>query len=159
DPSGSLLIFYEWFKTFNDNDKIKIFFLYGEACNYIETINKIPKLSNISFVPFSENIIKEADIALCAFGVTLYELVYLNIQTISFGHTLMHAQASKRFCERYKCTIDLGLLADIDKDMFYENLDSLINNFQKRKLLFENSLNLVDGKGVERFVKILENVC
>ncbi len=156
DPSNSLLTFYKWCCESNFERNLQFDFLYGQACNYLNEIKKHQEDSHLRFSPFSIDIIKEADIAVCAFGVTLYELVYLNIPTISYGHSHLHAEASKRLSEKFGSTVNIGLLADLDKNTFENTLNSLIRDFKMRNDLFIKSKNLIDGKGINRFVENIE---
>ncbi|HBX53538.1 MAG: hypothetical protein A2275_07350 [Bacteroidetes bacterium RIFOXYA12_FULL_35_11] len=156
DPSNSLLTFYDWCRESNFDQNFQFYLLYGQACCYINEIKNYPENSHLHFLPFSVDFIKDADIAVCAFGVTLYELVYLNIPTISYGHTLLHAEASKRFAEKYNCTVNMGLLSMLDCQSFKHTLEILIEDFQKRNDLFIKSKGLIDGNGINRFVENIE---
>ena len=105
---------------------------------------------NIRFIPFSTEKIKELDIAICAFGISVYELVYLNIPTLTYGHSPKHAEASARFAQQFNCTDDLGLIAQMDKSFFIGKLSSIIENFANREQLFKRCVGLIDGNGAIR---------
>ena len=157
DPSNSLLLFYKWVNSF-DFHNISFKFLYGKNSSYINSLNEIGKKDNIVFIPFDAHELKNADIAICAFGVTLYELIYLNIPTISYGHTEKHAEASRRFENKYHCIKNIGTIDSLSKNLFYNTLKSSINNFTLRNEIFEKTKNLINGRGIKRVCKEIKKL-
>ena len=149
DPTNSLLLFAEWINSSN-LDNYQFYLLFGKGCGYSEKHKSLMLKDNIRFIPFSTEKIKELDIAICAFGISVYELVYLNIPTLTYGHSPKHAEASARFAQQFNCTDDLGLIAQMDKSFFIGKLSSIIENFAKREQLFKRCVGLIDGNGAIR---------
>jgi len=150
DPTNSLLCIHSWVLRHFSNEKVKFLFLVGEGSSYRTEIFKNIKSGNTEFVPFSLNELSDADIAVCAFGVSTYELVYLGIPTITFAHSEFHAQASSRFFTKYHCTYNVGYLSDNKENELIECVLQLIKNKVDRIRLKQSCLNLIDGKGVSR---------
>ncbi len=159
DPSNSLLLFAEWLNTSNINN-YQFFLFFGKGCNYKDRIQSITLKDNIQFSPFSPVKFEDIDLVICAFGVSVYELVYLNIPALTYGHSPKHAEASSRFAQKYNCTEDLGLILQLDKSYFIEKLLNVLEDARRRQFLFNNCVGLIDGDGVSRvsneIVKIMK---
>ena len=154
DPSSSLLSIFDWMNEL-DFSESEVQFLYGQGVSYIDEIaKKKPKL-NIKFKQFSVDAIAKSDLAICAFGVTVYELVYLNIPTITFGHTSQHVAASKRFSERFRCTWDFGSIVGRSKHEFSQMLGMLLARGDLLHDMHSRTRGLVDGQGVRRVSDIM----
>jgi spore coat polysaccharide biosynthesis predicted glycosyltransferase SpsG len=148
DPTNSLLTISNWINSLN-KPNVAFQFLYGKGSSYsIE----LPQLENksVTFIPYNVSAIANADMAICAFGVSLYELVYLNIPTLSYGHTKKHSEASERFTKRYGCIVDLGEISDLNEHIFLSKLLGVMNDSNELNTLKQKCKNLIDGKGVER---------
>ncbi len=158
DPSESLLKLHSWISNNYADSRTHFTFLYGAACNYINHLQSLEYQENISFSLFDVNHLKSADMAICAFGVTTYELIYLNIPTISFGHTEKHALASERLEKRYQCVKNVGLLSEITEHEFVKSLDTMLLDVDEREKIITNCHNLIDGKGMERFSEEIKNL-
>jgi spore coat polysaccharide biosynthesis predicted glycosyltransferase SpsG len=150
DPSKSLLKLFTWSVKNYSNPGCRFRFLYGQACVYKDEIARLPQIANFDWLPFDERSLENADIVVCAFGVTTYELIYLNIPTLSYGHTSAHANASKRLAEKYGCILDIGLIQDMEEEVFSQKMDTLIHNEGNRGSLRLKCENLIDGKGITR---------
>lgn len=154
DPSSSLLRIFDWMNEF-DFGESEVQFLYGQGVSYTDEIAKKKPKNNIKFKQFTVDALAKSDLAICAFGITVYELVYLNIPTITFGHTPQHVAASKRFSDRFRCTWNFGSIVGRSKQEFSEMLGMLL---AKGDLLHDMHLRtrgLVDGQGVRRVSHIM----
>jgi UDP-2,4-diacetamido-2,4,6-trideoxy-beta-L-altropyranose hydrolase len=154
DPSSSLLKLFDWMNEL-DFSELEVQFLYGQGVSYIDEIAKKKLKNNIRFKQFTVDAIAKSDLAICAFGVTVYELIYLNIPTITFGHTPQHVAASKRFSDRFRCTWDFGSIVGRSKQEFSEMLYMLLAKGDQLHEMHLNTRGLVDGQGVQRVSDII----
>lgn len=154
DPTNSLIKFSEFLKMCN-NKEIQFYFLVGKGANYFKNLSDFNLSDNIIFKEFNFDDIYTSDIVYSSFGVTIYELTYLRIPTISYGHTELHAIASERYKENYNCTVNLGLLENITSEKLCNSINEN-RKFENRNRLFLNSYGVVDGKGAERFINEID---
>jgi spore coat polysaccharide biosynthesis predicted glycosyltransferase SpsG len=154
DPTSSLLTIYNWLKDFNGLE-VKVYCQYGLGAGYINRIRGLNFEGRIEFCEFSLDLCAKSDLVICAFGVTVYELTYLNIPMLTYGHTQKHADASQRYSERFGCTFHLGMLDDVTKEHFLLNLDALFNDSIRLKNMHAKAKNLVDGAGVKRVSNLI----
>ncbi len=83
DPSGMLFKFLDWLK----GCKREVLVLIGDAFKHKERLRGLNFPDNFKILQYSPNMLLEGDLALATFGVTVYELIYLNIPFICVGHT------------------------------------------------------------------------
>lgn len=155
DPEGMLLRFIEWLDDADLDIPIKA--LVGFDFVHRAQLEKM-RLRNadkISVVPFNHDDLVTARLVVAAFGVTAYEVMYAGIPLITVGHAERNAVASSRIRERYGCTVDLGLFADLKKQKFLEEVTSLWESEERRCAMRERQLRLLDGKGLLRLGEIV----
>ncbi|MDP2685122.1 MAG: hypothetical protein Q8P20_08885 [bacterium] len=150
DPTNSLLRIHSWVIRNLSYAKVKFQFLVGEGSSYIMENFTNFKSDNTEFVPFSLNELSDADIAVCAFGVSTYELVYLGIPTIKNAHSEFHAQAADRFYTKNQCTLNVGYLSEAKENELMKRILQLIEKREDRISLTRSCLKLIDGKGISR---------
>lgn len=154
DPTSSLLKISKWLDDFVGLD-VQIYCQYGLGASYINQIRDINLNNQINFCEFSLDLCADSDLAICAFGVTVYELTYLNIPVLTYGHTPKHAVASKRYCERFGSTFHLGFLDEMTKESFLFDLENILLDSRAIKKMHFNARNLVDGEGVKKISKLI----
>ncbi len=97
----------------------------------------------------------EADIVICTFGVSIYEMVYLQIPTICISHSKENAFVARTLKERYGVIEDLGFIENITP----QNMHLLIKKLLKNKTYYQKIIrkcnNLIDEKGAERIREII----
>jgi UDP-2,4-diacetamido-2,4,6-trideoxy-beta-L-altropyranose hydrolase len=157
DPSNSLLRIFDWMNEY-DVGESEVQFLYGQGVSYTDEIAKKMTKKNIKFKQFTVDDFAKSDLAICAFGVTVYELVYLNIPSITFGHTPKHVEASKRFSEKFRCTWDFGSIVGRSKEEFSEMLGMLMKRGDLLHDMHSRTCGLVDGQGVRRIAFIISSI-
>ena len=99
DPGGMLFKFLDWL----EDCKRKVLVLIGDAFKHKEKIKNLRLPDNFKISPYSPSKLLEGDIALTSFGVTVYELIYLNIPFVCVGHT----EENKRGCRILKNRCEL----------------------------------------------------
>lgn len=90
-----------------------------------------------------------ADMALCAFGVTAYELAACGIPAIYLGLTDDHAASASAFADA-GMGISLGLAAKATDDEIARTVQWLLNKPAARRDMRNAGLALMDGQGAVR---------
>lgn len=157
DPHGlSLLITQSLLEVPN----IQIIVIIGPFFKETRDLSVLAKTyDNIQILKSPPKIWKElrkADIAISASGNTLYELSVLQIPTICIvaePHQLPYANffSSKGFC------LNLGSKDELTLTRIRNIVSSLLENHQKRKKMSLSAKKIIDGKGLPRVVKVVDN--
>jgi spore coat polysaccharide biosynthesis protein SpsF len=90
-----------------------------------------------------------ADVALCAFGVTAYELAACGIPALYLGLTQDHASSASAFAQA-GMGISLGVAAKVSDDEILRSVERLLNNSAARRDMRKQGLALLDGQGAAR---------
>ncbi len=109
DPEGVLFHIIDWLEGCKQN----VFLLVGEAFRYKEKIENIILPNNFKILPYNPSYLLKGDIAITTFGVTVYELIYLNIPTICIAHTRENAAGSKILQDKFDAIRNIGYFKDI----------------------------------------------
>ena len=94
DPSGMLFKFLDWL----EGCKREVLVLIGDAFKHKYRLKNMNLPNNFKVLPYHPSRLLEGDIALATFGVTVYELIYLNMPFVCAGHT----EENKRGCKILK---------------------------------------------------------
>ena len=114
--------------------------------------------TNIRLLRQPENfgtLLATADIAITSGGLTFFQALSLGCSVIVLSQYPHQAQTVSDFstCGAY---LDLGLGKDVESSLVRDKLESLINDNRLRLSFYERARNLVDGKGLDRIVKLIE---
>ncbi len=90
-----------------------------------------------------------ADVAICAFGVTAYELAACGIPAIYLGLTQDHAFSASAFAQA-GMGISLGVADKVGDDEILHSVERLLNNSAARRDMRKQGLSLLDGQGAAR---------
>ena len=124
DPEGVLLKLIPWLKEMDLAANILV--LVGVAFKYKDElehlIGNLP--DNCRVMPYSVQKLVKGDIAICTYGVSIYELIYLQIPTICISHSVENAQGARILKERYEVIEDLGYIKDINPQDLYVAITS-----------------------------------
>jgi spore coat polysaccharide biosynthesis protein SpsF len=90
-----------------------------------------------------------ADVALCAFGVTAYELAASGIPAIYLGLGDDHVASASAFADA-GMGISLGLAAKVSDAEIARNVQWLLNKPNVRREMRNAGLSLMDGQGAAR---------
>ena len=90
-----------------------------------------------------------ADVALCAFGVTAYELAAYGVPALYLGLTPDHALSARAF-ERAGAGQSLGVAEDARDEDIAEAVTALLSDSQRRREMRAAGLMTVDGEGAAR---------
>ena len=132
-------------------------FYYGD--NYMHQ-NSIPKkyAENVSFLSYDVKSISKNDVLIAAFGVSTYEFMALGMPIISVGHQKANANASKILEEKTKSIYHLGLIDFLTKEVLNETISKFVSDITISQKLSEKSKQILDLKGIDRIVRIIENI-
>lgn len=90
-----------------------------------------------------------ADVALCAFGVTAYELAFFGVPAIYLGLTKDHASSASAFADA-GMGISLGVAAKVDDAEIARTVQWLLGKPAARRDMRNAGLSLMDGQGAAR---------
>jgi spore coat polysaccharide biosynthesis protein SpsF len=90
-----------------------------------------------------------ADLALCAFGVTAYELAAFGVPAVYLGLTEDHARSASAF-EQAGMGRSLGVAADVSDDDILSAVKALMNDTVRRRAMRNAGLAILDGSGAAR---------
>ena len=155
DPEGVLLKLIPWLKEMKLEANITI--LISQAFKYKNELEKlIINLSdNFQVLPYSLKELLKADIVICTFGVTIYEMIYLQMPTICISHNRENAQSAKILKERYEIIEDIGFVENLNPRNLYLVIKKLLENKTYYKKIIHKCDNLIDGKGAKRIGGII----
>ena len=155
DPEGVLLKLIPWLKEMNL--KANFLILIGRVFKYKEELKRtiITLPDNFQILPYSLEEFKKADIVICTFGVSIYEMIYLQIPTICISHSRENAKGAKILKERYGVIKNMGFVKNIDPQNLYSVIKKLLENKTYYKNIIKKCNNLIDGKGAKRIGEII----
>ncbi len=155
DPEGVLLKLIPWLKEMNL--KANFLILIGRVFKYKEELKRtiITLPDNFQILPYSLEEFKKADMVICTFGVTIYEMIYLQIPTICISHSRENAKSAKILKEKYEVIKDMGFIENINPQALYPVIIKLLKNKTYYKKIIHKCSNLIDGKGAKRIGKII----
>ncbi len=150
DPEAVMIQVLPWLGRVTIDGEVEA--LIGDAFAHHRQLEALkPTLpSHIQFYPFDAGRLPDAGIAICTFGVSVYELMFLGVPTLVIGHSLENADASRVLAERCGATIDLGYIGELTEDRFTQALTALLNNPKKQNEISRRALEQVDGLGAQR---------
>jgi spore coat polysaccharide biosynthesis protein SpsF len=90
-----------------------------------------------------------ADMALCAFGVTAYELAAYGVPAVYLGLTEDHARSASAF-EQAGMGISLGVAGELLNIDIQRAVQDLMYNASARRRMHTTGLALIDGQGAAR---------
>jgi spore coat polysaccharide biosynthesis predicted glycosyltransferase SpsG len=153
DPRGVLLVVMPWLVHLPAKRDIVV--LAGEAFAHPRELACLkPRLpAHVQILPYSPDRLAGAAIAVCTFGVTTYELMFLGTPSLVIGHSRENAETSRILAERCRATIDLGYVGNLREKEFIEQLSELIQNRERRRELSKSGLEQIDGLGAERMAE------
>ncbi len=105
--------------------------------------------STIQTLPFRHDLLFSARLAVVAFGVTAYELVYRRIPTLTAGHSARATDVSDRFAARYGATRSIGDGRTIDRERLVAAVRAALDPSALSEVR-QRQAGLIDGQGTER---------
>jgi UDP-2,4-diacetamido-2,4,6-trideoxy-beta-L-altropyranose hydrolase len=154
DPSGVMLKLIPMIKKLGIG--FPVHFLVGEHFKFKAELELLlENAGNFDIVPFSINNLSSADIAITAFGVTLYELLYLGTPTLCIAHDQNNANSSQRLNEKFPYFTHLGVVNKVDSSQFKTGLENLLYNKSHYNQVARHCFHLTDGLGSKRISQLI----
>lgn len=155
DPEGVLLILIAWLKEMDLEANILI--LVGQAFKFKNELEHlVGNLSdNFHVVPYSLQELIRGDIIICTFGVSIYEMIYLQIPTICISHSRENAYGARILRARYRVIEDMGYAKDVDSKGLYMAITRLLIDKVYCRTMTECCGKLLDGEGAKRMGQII----
>jgi len=155
DPEGVLLKLIPWLKEMKLKANITI--LIGQAFKYKDELEKliINLPDNFKVLSYSLEGFLEADIVICTFGVSIYEMIYLQIPTICISHSKENAYSAKILEERYEVIEDMGFIENLNPQNLYLMIEKLLEDKTYYQKIIHKCDNLFDEKGAKRIGEII----
>jgi len=155
DPEGVLIRLILLLKEMDL--KANILLLVGQAFKFKNElehlIGNLP--NNFHVVPYSLQELIKGDIAICTFGVSIYEMIYLQIPTICISHSIENAHSARILRERYGVVEDMGYIKDINPQTLSISITKLLEDKRYYKSIVERCDNLIDVEGAKRVERII----
>ncbi|MBA4745335.1 MAG: hypothetical protein H2058_08755 [Muricauda sp.] len=141
---------------FNRWQEIMFVFYFGE--NYLHR-GSVPTYlpSNVSFKEFDFDTVIESDVVIATFGVSTYELLSIGMPVMSIGHQKSNTEASDFLANKTGALYHLGLIDNINKDQINQAISQFLD-VEIREKLGNRAKEIVDNKGVNRVIKIIEEI-
>jgi UDP-2,4-diacetamido-2,4,6-trideoxy-beta-L-altropyranose hydrolase len=98
-----------------------------------------------------------SDLAITAFGTTLYELAYMGVPTLIISNYAKERSEIDTL-ERFGTSISIGYFKDITEATILKAVDRSMLDRTRATKLSRNGKVLVDGKGVQRIIKLLKGL-
>ena len=132
----------------------RVRFVIGTGMKNAETVARglVTLKKNYETVEGADDLSVEyasADIALCAFGVTAYELAACGVPAIYLGLTQDHASSASAFAAA-GMGLSLGVADKVSDDEILRSVERLLNNSAARRDMRKQGLSLLDGQGAAR---------
>jgi spore coat polysaccharide biosynthesis protein SpsF len=98
-----------------------------------------------------------ADLGLCAFGVTAYEMAAFGVPALYLGLTEDHARSAQAFDEAGMGQL-LGTVDAVDDGAIAAAVTALMQDAPRRRQMRKAGLSLIDGEGAARIAADLGQV-
>ena len=143
DPCGVMLILDELLAKL----QIKAHFLIGEKFKF--TLPELGKKYGSTYSHYCSTFIAEADIIISAFGVSIYEGLFLKKNIISIAHSLENARGSRIIAQKTPMVKNLGFYKTLDSSALKHAINDL------KEVCFDNKMMKIDGFGAERVSEMI----
>jgi UDP-2,4-diacetamido-2,4,6-trideoxy-beta-L-altropyranose hydrolase len=100
------------------------------------------------------NIFNKSDLVICTSGSTLFELAIQGIPCINIA-TVKHQIAYGKYFSKSGFGIYMGFWKQLNFSKFSSLLEGCLSDSTKRKKMSSTGKKLIDGRGLERFEKVI----
>lgn len=95
-----------------------------------------------------------ADIGICSFGVTAYELAAMGVPSVYLCLSEDHAESAGSLC-RSGVGVSLGLYTQVGEAAMAQEIDRLVKDDSRRLKMGERGRRLIDGLGAQRIARLV----
>jgi len=159
DPVGILT---QTLRLVNESDlDIPVKALYGfDFCHRAELESLLPELRpGIEAKAFNYDDLFSSRLALSAFGITTYELIYAGIPVVTVGHIRANDLGGRVLQRRYGCNHHLGLFQEVGGEQLISCIQDLWDREDGLAAMRQKQAGLIDGRGLERIGQIVYSCC
>ncbi|MFA5849827.1 MAG: hypothetical protein WC833_08080 [Bacteroidales bacterium] len=156
DPKNILMGLYGMI-DYSQFPDIGFNFFIGEDFIHKDSIPANP-IQNTVFMKFNHEQILTNDLLVSVFGVSSYEYMALGIPVISVAHQESNSQSAETLSKSTQGLFHLGLFDSLTPNVLNKTLIRFCLDAKARGELVMNAKKTIDLKGIERVVKIIENV-
>jgi spore coat polysaccharide biosynthesis predicted glycosyltransferase SpsG len=149
DPEGVILKLANLLREINIEQNV--YLLYGDLYKFKNKLYSLDLPKNIYILPYSLGCLKELDIVICTFGITAYEMIYLELPIITVSHNKHNTRCAKILESRYTPIENLGYYQDTTPNQLSNALNRILNNKTTSK-------PFIDGSGTLRVANIILNI-
>ncbi|WP_022671240.1 hypothetical protein [Hippea alviniae] len=96
DPKGML---FDIIDKIKNTDK-EVLILIGDSFKHRERLEKLDLPENFKIEPYHPTKLLKGDVAIATFGVSVYELIYLNVPVYCVGHTKENEEGCRVLAKR-----------------------------------------------------------
>ncbi|KJJ43291.1 spore coat protein [Bacillus subtilis] len=136
-------------------------FVMGSASPHQEAvrrqIQKKPQYTVIGQTNDMAGLMKQADAAIVAGGISLYEAVCIGVPCLVLSQVEHQTATAKTFAEQ-GAALNLGLGELVSDETLIHHMSRLISSYPLRLSLHNGGRPLVDGKGIKRVSAILQDL-
>ncbi|NTU25840.1 spore coat protein [Bacillus tequilensis] len=136
-------------------------FVMGSASPHQEAvrrrIQKKPQYTVIRQTNDMAGVMKQADAAIVAGGISLYEAICIGVPCLVLSQVEHQTATAKLFAEQ-GAVLDLGLGELVLDETLIHQMSRLISSYPLRLSLHKGGRPLVDGKGIKRVTAILQDL-
>lgn len=156
DPKNVMLLIFKMI-DYNKWSDLSFYFYYGD--NYMHH-NTLPEIypNNVNFSPYNLECINKNDVLIASFGVSTYEFMALGMPIISVGHEKANANASQILKDKTKSIYHLGFIDSLTSKKLNKTIGKFVIDLKIRKKLIKKATKIIDLKGINRVVSIIENI-
>ncbi|MCY7455622.1 glycosyltransferase [Bacillus altitudinis] len=125
----------------------------GKASHIKEQV----EAEHIQFIQHTDQLpvlLSEADVAIVAGGMTLYEVICIGVPSIVLSQVDHQAVTASMFAQKGAC-FHLGLGDLVEEKDLLQAVQKLSDSYFLRRSIHLNGRSLIDGKGIERVKNIL----
>ena len=154
DPNNTLMSLYFTILNSNLPKEYEINFFIPIDYMFIDEIPDM-KLHNLKFIPYNLQYVIEQDLIISAYGVSVFEYMYLGIPTLFFSHSKNNAKGAEDLANYTEPFVNLGDFKNIKP----ENIEYAVNEILHKREIEEHIkklyMDLIDGNGVKRVATII----
>lgn len=142
-----------------ENVKLRIILgpLYHEHNNLLRLIKNQKNIKLIKSPLKIWNEFFKADLAISNAGNTLFELAIMRIPTMCISAVAHQIPYAEEFTKQHSA-LNVGFWKNVTDHKIRKNVEYLINNKKLRKIFSSSASRIIDGKGLSRVIKIIENI-
>ncbi|MFQ5650693.1 MAG: cytidylyltransferase domain-containing protein [bacterium] len=118
----------------------------GRPFDHYQNLRVLKDVANMA------ELLSNANLAILAFGVTLYEAVYLGIPSLVIAHSQHDAECTASLATMGLCA-SLGFWREVTVQRIQNEVSALLNKAELRTTMSRTARTSIDGHGVSRVAK------